>query len=181
MKKKVILMAFLIIFSMVATKVAALGPSPDGHTFINTDGQIVPYAPNSDKAGLLIAPLGATEWWHFGTETNIVEDDMAIHVSEIPEATYNEDTEEWEGTFFMIKMSHEWQMTWPPEGWMTLKFWLNEVGEVTITYTDFEEETVETVTVTKFIFFKIKYVGPGEGNSDFDAERSYDIIIKAYK
>ena len=116
---------------------------------------------------------------------HVCEDGMHIYVSEIPEATYNEDTQEWEGTFFMTKMSPEWQTAnLPeelPEGWLTLKFWLNEAGEVTITYTDYEEDTVETVTVNKFIFFKVKYVGGGLGNSDFDAGGNYDVIIKAYK
>jgi len=181
MQKKVVLTAILIISSMLATPVFAIGPSPTGHTFINTEGQIVPYAPSTGMAGLLIAPLGATEWWHFGTATTIWEDGGTIHVSEIPEAAYNEDTDEWEGTCFMTKMSSDWIMNWPPQGWLSLKFWLNGAGEVTITYTDNDESSIETVTVTKFIFFKVKYVGNGQGNSDFDAGQNYDVIIKAYK
>ncbi len=179
MKKILALTAIvaLMAFSVLPSRVFATGPSPTGQTFINADGQIVPYAPNTGMAGLLIAPLGATEWLQrIGTETNIQEDNITIYISPIPEATYNATTGEWEGTYVMDKISLDW-----PYGWLSLKFWLNGAGTVTIRYEDADENSVETVTVTEYIFFKVVYVGGGEGNSDFDAGHNYDVIIKAYK
>lgn len=146
--------AVLIAFSMCSTSVFAKGP-------INAGGKKAdeaaiewgfPFLYNA-MAGLVIAPEGADgvdpetgELFEirFGTETIIEEDNVTIKVSEIPEATYNSDTGEWEGTWVMLKISTTW---------VTYKFWLNNAGVVNINYI-YKDGTIITDEAREFIFFK---------------------------
>ena len=80
----------------------------------------------------------------------------------------------------MYKASNAWmENPYQKNAWVSYKFWLNGSGPVTIT----RDDGIETneVEVTEFIFFKVQWVGNGEGNSDYDAGCNFDIKIQAYK
>ena len=99
-----------------------------------------------------------------GTPTTIYEDGVTIYVSAIPDATYNEETGEWEGTHLMWKARYG---NTPEKSWSTYKFWLNGAGPVTITY-DYGDSNIVYDHATEFIFFKWDW-GTGE------------ITLQAYK
>jgi hypothetical protein len=162
MKKKLMLtaIALSIVFPLITTLVLAEGPTNAGGKRADEAAEEwgFPFLYNG-MAGLVIAPEGAGQ--RFGTATKIEEDGVTIDVSEIPEATLNEDTDEWEGTWVMLKIS---------PAWVAYKFWLNGAGTVTITYT-YDDGTIVNKEATEFIFFKTKI-----GEEGFEK-----IILQAYK
>ena len=99
--------------------------------------------------------------------TIIIEDGVTITVSEMPEATYNEETGEWEGTHLMWK--GRYSNDWPEKSWFTYKFWLNGSGPVSITYTYEDGPEVEDFA-TEFIFFKVQFTDNG-----------WETTLQAYK
>jgi len=158
MKKRLIqiTVAVLIMFSMSTTSVFAKGPTNAGGK--KADEAAIewgfPFLSNV-MAGLVTVPEGAEGVdpetgdpikIRFGTETIIMEDDVTITVSEIPEATYNRNTGKWDGTWIMLKAGPTWT---------TYKFWLNNAGVVTIEYS-FNDGTIITDEATEYIFFKTK-------------------------
>jgi len=175
MKRILILaLALVLLLGLAATPVMAKGPT-------NAGGETgyVPFNPTAwERSGQFIGPsiLGV------GTPTTIWEDGVTILVSEIPEADFDWDT--WEylgGTMLMWKVSHAWmEDPYQKNAWASYKFWLNGSGPVTITR-DYGETEIVIEEVTEFIFFKVRYVGDGMGNSDIDAGRNFDITIQAYK
>ena len=173
----------LIAVSMLATPVFAKGPTGAGG-----ETEFVPFNPNAwDHALLGIMPLVNP---YLGSNTTIWEDSTTITISGIPLATFNDETQEWEGTHILLKWSRAWEAAtipwqpyytgeWTKQAWCHYKFWLNGSGPVTITRDDGVTQIVEEVT--EFIFFKVQYAGENMGNSDFDAGRNFDVTIQAYK
>ena len=174
MKKIAILaLALVLLLTLAVTPVMAKGP-------IGAGGKTgyIPFNPTAwERSGQFIGPsiLGV------GTPTTIWEDGVTISVSEIPEADFDWELFEYlGGTILMWKVSHAWmEDPYQRNAWASYKFWLNGSGTVTITRYNGTTQIVEQVT--EFIFFKVQYVGNGEGNSDIDQGRNFDITIQAYK
>jgi len=184
MKRILILtLAFVLLLGLAATPVMAKGPTNAGGNSSQWEyGDGIFIGP----AELYIGP----SVFGVGTPTTIWEDDVTIFVSEIPDATItNEEYDDgWlinyeyvSGTILMWKVSKAWyEEPLTENAWASYKFWLNGSGPVTITRDDGVTAPTEE-EVTEFIFFKVQYVGNGDGNSDFDQGRNFDITIQAYK
>ncbi len=160
-----------VVFLMLTTPVLADGPTnAGGKKPVEEWG--IPYAPYNDNA-----------WWHSGQwispyttgepiylppmgTTIIIDHGVTIVVSEIPEASYNEETGEWEGTHLMWKGRYGNTLE---NTWFTRKFWLNGSGSVGITYT-YEDGTVVEDYATEFLFFKDRYTDNG-----------WETTLQAYK
>lgn len=161
MKKVIVVVTMaLVAFLMCATLVFATGPTDAG----GARG----YAPATGQANLIILPHSDLP---IGTATTIEEGGTTITVSAIPDEAH-----------MLLKVSRAYMESypeWTKQAWVKYCFWLNGSGPVTITRDDGTTQTVEEVT--EFIFLKVQYVGPGEGNSDYDAGRNFDVTIQAYK
>lgn len=188
MNKKFILVLSIamIVFFGVTKTTFATGPKPG-----NGSMEFVPLNPFAmEDALLVIMPLVNP---FLAEETNISENGVDITVSEIPlaycEGYLDPDTWDcdgtWVGPYILLKWSRAYEAAtapwqpyytgeWTEQAWCIYSFWLN--GDVVTIETNGESQEV-----TQFIFFKVQWVGNGEGNSDFDEGRNFDVTIQAYK
>lgn len=152
---------------------------------------VVPIGAGMDsKAFLCLIPLTNP---NLGSETIIyygTSYDIKTEVSEIPIATWNNETKQMRGTYLLLNWNQEWDDANNPESenfeiyvpgaWCYYYFALNG-SEVTVTNYTKNGSTLSVDIIDECILFKVERTEDGKGNSNYDAGRNFDIEILGYK
>ena len=151
----------------------------------NPDLDPAPIGPGMARGAFLcLMPLTNP---YLGSATIIYDgtsNDVITEVSAIPTATWNNETKQMDGPYILLNWNQKWDDAnnpdsenfniYVPGAWCYYYFALNG-SQVTVT------NSGDGTTIYECILFKVERVQDGEGNSNYDAGRNFDIAIIGYE